>query len=166
MCKESDENNHLASACRGANTWCCKDGYVFLLRQEYEAIVQYLVGKSEVRKEFDSRISDQGDFLLYDQKTRCQFLNEEESCELHSLGIKPTECFWWPAHVYMTDDGELEIRVSECCSGCKFISKDSDHLKIVEQQARAIGLPLLRRFRIAHSYEVNYKVSKTIEDPK
>ena len=166
MYKKSSDNDHLASSCREANTWCCKDGFVFLPRQEYLRIIEYLAGKPEAREEFDLRIYDHGDFLLYDQKTRCQFLDKDELCELHPLGVKPTECFWWPAHVYMTDDGELEIRVSECCSGCKFITKGSNHLKVVEKQARAIGLSVLRRFRIAHSYDVNYSVAKTIEDTK
>ncbi len=164
MYKKSNDNDRLASSCREANTWCCKDGYVFLPRQEYQAIIEYLAGNSEALREFSSRISDHGDFLLYDQRTRCQFLNKDELCELHTLGIKPTECFWWPAHVYITNDGDLEIRVSECCSGCKFIASDSHHLKKVEKQAKAIGLALLKRFRIAHSYEVNYKVAKRIED--
>lgn len=164
MKKESGDNNRLASSCREANTWCCKDGYIFLPRKEYQVIIDYLAGREEDRKVFESRVSDYGDFLLYDQETRCQFLNCEELCELHSLGIKPTECFWWPAHVYVTEDGKLEIRVSECCSGCKAIALDSPHMEKVEAQAREIGLSTLKRFRTVHSYDVSYKVAQVISE--
>ncbi|MSR71655.1 MAG: hypothetical protein EXS50_03265 [Candidatus Taylorbacteria bacterium] len=163
MCNKTENNAPLAYACREASTWCCKDGFIFLPRVEYEAIIAYLVEKPDALADFSSRIIDHGDFLLYDQKTRCQFLRENETCELFSLGIRPTECFWWPAHVYLDDRGELEIRVSKCCTACKYIESGSDFLAKVEVQARAIGLPLLTKFRRIHSYDVSYEVAKKIQ---
>jgi len=162
MTKNTENNASLASACRNANTWCCKDGFIFIPRQEYQAIADYLADNPRVLSEFCSRSKDHGDFLLYDQKTRCQFLQSDEMCELFALGIRPTECFWWPAHVYLTEDGSLEIRVSECCSACNHIKHDDEFLKRVEEQAKIIGIPLLVRFRKVHSYDVNYHVAKKI----
>jgi Fe-S-cluster containining protein len=156
--KESTDNTLLASSCEKEQAACCKDGHVFLPKSEYLAIIEYLASRSEGLREFISRITDRGDFLLYNQKTRCQFLQSDERCELHHLGIKPSECFWWPAHVYLVEDDSLEIRVAECCSGCSLIQPDSSHVKKVAEQARVIGLPVLREFRRAHSYGKNYRV--------
>lgn len=156
--KESDENMLLASSCNNAQTACCKDGYIFLPMSEYKSILQHLVNRHRDLQEFTSRITDHGEFLLYNQKTRCQFLHANERCELHPLGIKPTECFWWPAHVYLADDGSLEIRVANCCPGCELVTSDSLHVQKVAEQARVIGLSILGEFRKKHSYGKNYRV--------
>lgn len=156
--KESGENLLLASSCNDAQAACCKDGYVFLPNSEYQAICQHLKDRPADLQEFKSRVTDHGDFLLYNQKTRCQFLLADERCELHPLGIKPTECFWWPAHVYLADDGSLEIRVATCCSGCGLVTSDSLHIQKVAEQARVIGLSILGEFRRTHSYGTSYRV--------
>lgn len=156
--EESTDNALLASSCVKEQAACCKDGYIFLPRSEYLSIIEYLSGKPDELQEFTSRVANHGDFLLYNQKTRCQFLQPDEQCELHPLGIKPTECFWWPAHVYLAEDSTLEIRVATCCSGCSLIQPDSSHVKKVAEQARTIGLLLLKSFRTIHSYGKNYKV--------
>ena len=158
----TENNALLATACREASTWCCKDGYIFLPRSEYQAILDHLADKPKALAEFQSRTLDHGDFLLYDQKTRCQFLEANDMCGLFAHGVRPTECFWWPAHVYLASDGGLEIRVSECCSGCRHIGQRSPFLQTVEDQARKIGLPLLHKFRQVHSYDVNHTVAKKI----
>src|SRR3989344_2513338 len=156
--KESNDNAQLALACSKVQAACCRDGYVFLPRSEYQAIIEHLANKPNDLLEFTSRVVDHSDFLLYNQQTRCQFLHPDERCELHPLGIKPSECFWWPAHVYLADDGTMEIRVAACCSGCSFIQPESSHIKKVAEQARAIGLQLLKNFRTVHSYGKGYKV--------
>jgi hypothetical protein len=111
--RESEDNMLLASSCSKEQVACCKDGYIFLPRSEYQAIIKHLTSRPNDLQEFTSRIADHGDFLFYNQQTRCQFLRSDERCELHHLGIKPSECFWWPAHVYLADDGTLEIRVAK-----------------------------------------------------
>ncbi len=156
--KESADNSLLASSCEAGHSACCKDGYIFLPKKEFETVLQYLATQPKNLKEFRSRVTDFGNFLLYNQKTRCQFLLADERCELHPLGIKPTECFWWPAHVYLADDGTLEIRVANCCSGCGLIQPNSPHVEKVAEQARTIGLPIITEFRRTHSYGKDYRV--------
>ena len=63
---QKEDDLPLASACREANTWCCKDGFIFLPRAEYEAICSHLRANEKALSEFVSRTTDHGDFLLYD----------------------------------------------------------------------------------------------------
>jgi hypothetical protein len=156
--RESADNLVLASSCGEKKAACCKDGYIFLPRMECQRILDYLADKPDQLQEFKARLADHGDFYLYDQQTRCQFLQEDERCELHAKGLKPTECFWWPAHVYLADDGSLEIRVATCCSGCSHLTPECSHVEVVTEQARKIGLPLLTNFRKVHSYGKDYRV--------
>lgn len=159
--KESVENLHLADSCGQANVICCKKGYIFLPPSEHNAIAEYLKDTTEALREFESRITDHGDFFLYDQKSNCQFLREDNLCQLHPIGIKPTECFWWPGHVYIGLDG-LEIRVATCCGGCHHLKNNSPHIAKIAQQAEEIGHELLIKFRQIHNYGDDYKVVKKI----
>lgn len=87
--RESSDNTLLASSCSNTRAACCKDGYIFLPKPEFQAIIQHLAERFIDLMEFISRLTDYSDFLLYNQKTYCQFLQKDESCELHPLGIKP-----------------------------------------------------------------------------
>ena len=127
--RESSENKHLAVSCGQTNVACCKEGFIFLPRSEYEAILSHLKNDVAGLEEFKARIVDHGEFLLYNQKSSCQFLASDNRCQLHPLGIKPTECFWWPGHVYLGSNGTLEIRVASCCGGCSCLNVGSPHIK-------------------------------------
>jgi hypothetical protein len=57
------------------------------------------------------------DSTYTDQKDCCQFLSEKNLCRLHLEGVKSSECFWWPVHIYGTEPENLELRVATIC--CK-----------------------------------------------
>ncbi len=95
---------------------CCKKGKLFLPEAEYNKMRTWLIKNSpDELDNFDKRIEEHDGFYLYDQKNSCGFLNEKDLCRLHVDGIKPTECFAWPFHVYLDDKQELEIRYSNTC---------------------------------------------------
>ncbi len=151
-------NEYLAGCCRNAEANCCKDGYLFLTREEFQNLNQYCHAVKSELQEFQERITDCGAYALYDQRTRCQFLDSNDHCRLHDLGLKPTECFWWPAHVYLAKTGDLEIRVATCCSGCGMLTSNCEHIQRVVEQARAIGLNTLKAFRRRITYGEEYRV--------
>ena len=143
-------NGILASACQKCGAPCCKKGQIFLPRAEYERIRQHALtlGPAEVA-EFDKRVSDHGLFFLYDQKNGCQFLDERNLCRLHDLGLKPSECFWWPYHVYAGDQPDkMELRVfMDCCDGHEADQSNSCYHQMIEEEARRIGFDVIRKFR-------------------
>ena len=110
-------NDQLATACQKCGAACCKKGQIFLPRDEYVRIRSHALGLGlDQTAEFDSRITDYGLFYLYDQKQGCQFLDSDNLCRLHDIGLKPTECFWWPYHIFNSETDELEVRLSfSCC---------------------------------------------------
>lgn len=145
-------NRVLATACQKCGSACCKKGQIFLPREEYERIRQYALelGSAEV-DEFDARITDHGLFFLYDQRNGCQFLSAGNLCRLHTLGLKPSECFWWPYHIFAGEE-DLELRVfTECCAGHEAAQPDSAYSQLVEEAAGRIGFDVIRKFREAYS---------------
>jgi hypothetical protein len=142
-------NQKLAKACQQCQAACCKKGRLFLPRKEYEAIRAHL-GKSNpaALQEFQDRTADHETFLLYDQKNCCQFLDEANLCRLHSLGLKPSECFWWPYHVYADSAGQLEVRLSTaCCDAYKSHGPHSPYPRLIGQRVAEIGPEVVRAFR-------------------
>ncbi len=161
---ESNFNSRLAAACQNCAASCCKKGLLFLPAHEHARISDWLHanGRSEL-SEFLSRAKPHEGFFLYDQQERCQFLDEQNLCRLHPIGIKPTECFWWPFHVY--SEGEaLAIRLStSCCDGYKEFRAGLPFLDIIEEQAKQIGLTLIRAFRKVYSGSYNTTFVKELD---
>ncbi len=146
------EFNHiLATTCQGCHAACCKQGKVFLPRAEHERIVRFLRQETpEGLAAYLERVEDHGEFLLYAQRDRCQFLDERELCQLHPLGLKPTECFWWPYHVFADDDGDLEVRVSAlCCDAYKAHGPDSPYPRLIARKVAELGPEVIQAFRRA-----------------
>lgn len=104
--------------------------------------------RPEELADFDKRVENHGAFLVYDQKSGCQFLDADDLCTLHDEGLKPTECHWWPYHVFARDENSLEIRLSQtCCTAYKLHTERARYPALIAAQAREIGLDTLRSFR-------------------
>lgn len=150
-------NSQLAASCQACAAACCRKGQLFLPDDEYEAIRSHLLRHNPGELgEFERRCTRYERFRLYDQQEKCQFLDEANLCRLHTQGVKPSECFWWPFHVYVAGDGMPEIRLStSCCEGFKAVSDPQPFTNAIEQQAREMGYDLLREFRrvYAGSYD-------------
>jgi hypothetical protein len=142
-------NSRLSSACQQAEASCCKAGMLFLPEDEYKAIVSWLSDNSPSEQdEFESRCVKHDRFYLYDQKDCCQFLTETNLCRLHLEGVKPSECFWWPVHIYGTEPENLEFRVATtCCKACKYIEANSSVLDDIRKRVRELGTDVICRFR-------------------
>ena len=125
--KEPDDslNSNLARSCMATCSSCCKKGKLFLPNAEYERMRDWLIENSlEELRDFEGRCEKQRSFVIYDQKTACGFLDERDLCRLHEDGVKPTECFAWPFHVYLDENEALEIRYSDtCCSAYRVIEE-------------------------------------------
>jgi Fe-S-cluster containining protein len=146
-------NQQLAGACQQCQASCCKKGRLFLPRAEYDAILRHLTAADPAGlAEFQSRVVDHDAFLLYDQKDACQFLTAEHHCRLHALGIKPSECLWWPYHVYADAEGQLELRLATyCCDGHLAHGPDSPYPNLIKAQIAKLGPELLLAFRRHHA---------------
>lgn len=145
-----DVNDFLASACQQCGAACCKMGKIFLPPVEHERIRRHVAALgAEAEAEFAERTTDHGYFFLYDQRNRCQFLDERNLCRLHNLGLKPSECFWWPYHVFPGEGPSgLELRVfTGCCDGHKADHPDSPYHQLIESQAAKFGFDVIRKFR-------------------
>jgi hypothetical protein len=156
----TEANKKLASACQKNNSACCKKGKIFLPKNEYEGLKNWINNNMpEEAKDFNERTESHSTFYLYNQRDGCQFLSKDGLCKLHTKGIKPTECFWWPIHVYSGKNKQMEIRLATtCCAGCQSVRNDEDFLKLVEKDAKIIGLDIIRQFRAVfpggyHKYE-------------
>lgn len=158
-------NEQLAAACQKCDAACCKKGQIFLPRDEYARIRLHVqaLGSDET-SEFDSRITDHGLFFLYDQRSGCQFLDSGNLCRLHDIGIKPTECFWWPYHVFTSKAGALEVRLSTtCCDAHNLHLPDSPYPGLVADGAERIGFDVIRAFREAYGGNAGTKLVGLIE---
>ncbi len=142
-------------------------GRLFLPRGEYEAICRHLARTApEALPEFQKRAEDHGSFLLYDQKDRCQFLDEANLCRLHPLGLKPSECFWWPYHVYVGSAGRLEVRLfTACCDGYKSHGPHSPYPRLIERRVAEIGHEVVRAFRRVYPGKPDSLPVATLEEP-
>ena len=144
-----DFNLRLASACQNCGAACCKRGKIFLPREEYDRIRLHAasLGPGE-EAEFVDRTTDNGSYFLYDQKDGCQFLDAKNLCRLHAKGVKPSECFWWPYHVFPAESGGLEIRLfTGCCDAHKEHHSGTVYPKLIEVAANRIGFDVIREFR-------------------
>lgn len=113
---ENTLNARLATSCMSTCSSCCKKGKLFLPNTEYERMRTWLITNSpEELKPFEERCEKHDGFFIYDQKNACGFLDDRDLCRLHVSGVKPTECFAWPFHVYLDDKMTLEIRYSDTC---------------------------------------------------
>ena len=152
-------NEQLALACQATCSSCCKKGKIFLPNGEYEKILEWITENSpDDVAEFQARSEKYDGFHLYDQKSRCQFLDVKDLCRLHTWGVKPRECFWWPLHIYTTESNNLDIRVStSCCSAYQHIGPLSPYVDAVQAEVEDLGAALIRRFRVAYpgSYSGN-----------
>ena len=143
-------NEQLAVACQATCSSCCKKGKIFLPDQQFQAIRDWVIANSPAELgEFDVRSEKFDGFYLYDQQDSCQFLDESDLCRLHTQGVKPRECFWWPLHVYTkAEDASLEIRAStSCCTAYQHINSESPCVNDVEAESRTLGAELINRFR-------------------
>ena len=150
-------NSQLAHACQECHAACCRKGLLFMPKEEHAAIAAFLKsGDPQSAAEFFSRSKQYPQFWLYDQMDRCQFLDDNDHCKLHSLGLKPSECFWWPYHIYRAPDGGFEIRLStSCCDGHKAHSDSSPYPRWIVHKSNSIGLDVIAEFRQVYrgSYE-------------
>lgn len=142
-------NDKLAQACQATCSSCCKKGKIFLPDAEYQAISDWVRENSPGElEEFEKRSEKFDGFYLYDQQECCQFLDGANLCRLHTQGVKPRECFWWPLHVYAGEKGELDIRVStSCCLAYQHIDAESPAVDALEAESRKLGGALIERFR-------------------
>jgi len=159
-------NQRLAEACQAAGAACCHSGFLFLPDTEYLALAAWLEANHPgERAQFEARMMPltHAGFHLYDQRHRCQFLDRARRCRLHKAGVKPTEYFWWPYHVYAADNGQLEIRVcTACCEAHRQSETATDFVDTIECQARAIGLDLMRDFRREYAGGYPTRLVRTI----
>jgi hypothetical protein len=146
-------NSSLATACQLSQGSCCKKGLLFLPEDEYQAIVEWVAANSANELgEFESRCVKYDGFYLYDQKDCCQFLTETNLCRLHSEGVKPSECFWWPVHIYGTKPENLELCVATgCCNACEYIDTNSSLLDDITKRFHELGADVICRFRGVYS---------------
>jgi hypothetical protein len=160
----NDFNTELAKSCQACQASCCRKGLLFLPTQEYRNIVNWLENKSPGElNEFQGRAVEHEGFYLYDQREVCQFLDDQNLCRLHLQGVKPTECFWWPFHVYVNDANSLEIRLStSCCDGYKHFRPNLPFISIIEEQARKFGADLIRAFRSVYKGSYDTKLVKNL----
>jgi len=143
-------NLKLAEACQSTCSSCCKKGKIFLPDDQYQAIRNWVIQNSPAElEEFESRSQKHDGFYLYDQQEICQFLDQTDLCRLHTQGVKPRECFWWPLHVYTGEKQEnLEIRAStSCCTAYQHLPSDSPYVDVVEEESKRLGDDLIRKFR-------------------
>ncbi len=147
---ESGTEGPPATTCQQCGALCCKKGEIFLPANEYRRIREHAekLGAHEAA-ELADRITDHGLFYIYDQRTGCQFLDAKNLCRLHDLGLKPSECFWWPYHIFKGEEpGRLEIKLfMDCCDGhaASHVSLPEHH--VIEAEAHSIGLDVIHKFR-------------------
>lgn len=158
-------NDLLATACQAAGASCCKSGRLFLPLEECRQIEAWLAARSaDELGEFRRRCGRHEGFYLYDQQQRCQFLDDRNLCRLQAAGLKPSECFWWPFHVYVNEQDRLEIRLAtSCCSGHRHYGPGLPFVAQVEAQAQRLGAGLIRRFRQAYPGSYQTVLVKQIE---
>jgi hypothetical protein len=161
----SDFNDLLATACRAAGASCCKLGRLFLPLEECRQIEAWLAASSaDELDEFRRRCAPHEGFHLYAQENRCQFLDDQCLCRLHSVGLKPSECFWWPFHVYVNQQDQLEIRLAaSCCASRLHCQPGLPFVGQVEAQVRRLGTDLIRRFRRVYPGSYQTVLVKLIE---
>ncbi len=155
-------NCGLAGACQATEASCCKKGKIFLPPSEYQAILDWLQTHSPAEIDsFKARCAHHDDaFILYDQEQRCQFLDDANLCRLHRDKVKPSECFWWPLHVYTPVEGEgLEIRVATCCEGYRCKGDLEGYLEEIEARAKVIGYDRIRAFRKVYEGNSDKKIA-------
>jgi len=159
-------NQQLACACQATRAACCRKGLLFLPLPEYHRIRHWLARNEPAGlAEFEARCQPHEGFFLYDQKDSCQFLDGRALCRLHEAGVKPSECFWWPFHVYCAADGRLEIRLStSCCQGHQYFQPGLPFVALVEAQARDLGGAVIREFRRHYAGSYDTILVKQIQD--
>lgn len=154
--KASSDNENIAKSCQQTMAACCCRGHIFIPNEEYAEIVEHLNEKSPQEiEEFKSRCLEREGYYLYDQKSKCQFLDDNYLCRLHESQVKPKECYWWPLHVYLDTNGDLEIRVANCCSAC--LHTHPSHIEKIKNDVEIIGVDLIKKFRSEHSYGKDYR---------
>jgi len=141
---------------------------IFLPENQYQALRQWVVERAPTDlAELEARTQVYDNFRLYDQKERCQFLDEQARCRLHTEGVKPGECFWWPFHVFIAPEGDLEIRMSTtCCTGYQHYTPGLPFLDLVEAHAKLIGYDRLRAFRAVYPGSDQLMVVKKLAESK
>lgn len=161
---ENEINVRLAAACQKTCASCCCKGDLFLPPEELEDIRSWIEEKSpEDREKFEGRLSHYDSFSLYAQGDRCQFLSDENLCRLHEDKVKPSECYWWPLHVYTNVDKELEVRVSiSCCDAYRHITPESSLLDDIENTVNALGREIFYDFRKVYSGSYDNKFLKKL----
>ncbi len=145
-------DTRLCAACTATGAACCKSGHVFLTLEEHARLEEHCAEAREASfgEAFHRRITMDTDFALLDQGDGCLFLDADNGCTLHAIGLKPQECHWWPLHVYRQadDTGErMSVCLSDyCCDGIRNVAEAQAFLP--RYLARMIErLPALRRFR-------------------
>ena len=168
MTPESERINcQMAERCQARMASCCTKGLIFLPDDELERLLAWLDTKSPAEKDaFLARLVRHDGFALYDQQHRCQFLTDGNLCRLHTEGVKPAECFWWPLHIYVAPDGGLEARVStSCCTAHELIRPDSPVIDDINKRVAALGPDVFRRFRANYSGSYDNKLVARIAVP-
>jgi hypothetical protein len=67
-------------------------------------------------------------------------------------GVKPSECFWWPVHIYGTEPENLEFCVAtRCCTACEYIDANSLLLDDITKRVCELGTDVICRFRRVYS---------------
>jgi len=143
-------NANIAKSCISSCSSCCKKGKLFLPKVEYERMRAWLITNSpEELEAFEERIEKHDGYYIYDQKKSCGFLDEKDLCRLHVDGVKPTECFAWPFHVYLDEKQALEIRYSDtCCNAYHEIeTRRHESIRYARQLLADYDEDLIRSFR-------------------
>lgn len=165
MTFESELNCQMAERCQARMASCCTKGLIFLPDDELGRLIAWIDAESPVDKvAFSARLTRHEGFALYDQQQRCQFLTDGNLCRLHTEGVKPAECFWWPLHVYVNPDGELEARVStSCCTAHELIQSDSPVVAEIRARVVALGSDIICRFRSVYIGSYDNKLVAKID---
>ena len=153
----------ISKVCQANGSKCCREGKIFLTAKEVVDILMYNVLKlsKDALREFITRLEPHDGFFLYDQKNCCQFLDNDGLCKIYDSGFRPRECEWWPLHVYVGEDGGLEIRLVNCQCGGKPNTDQTTITKMLDEISN-IGVDKIRRFRSVYSgtmkpYSVEWK---------
>lgn len=163
----ADANQRLAESCRACSARCCKKGLLLLLPHELASIEGWLQEHApENIGPFRDRIHYYDDFALFDQQLSCLFLDDNDLCVLHSAGLKPTECFIWPLHIYLGHRAEtVDVRVStSCCDGYQNITDTHPSVYEAIKYARAVGYNRLTYVRSAYPGSYQTRLILTVFD--
>lgn len=135
------------SKCFEHEVACCRKGKLFLTPDEVSNIRDYIGNDAAQLQEFNRRLKSYDTFSIYDQESRCQFLDDRWLCKLHTPGKKPAECFWWPIHAYVNDADEIELRIttSDECPASELARRRGSFRSVIVHKHISEGMQFAHR---------------------